>query len=341
MILEYFDVNLMWNGDVPKIKFIPLENKVVSQVPRRPKSNMPYSPMEREYYKIFGESPSLDTLYQERKSLAAKSSLIDWYLANFECDDDTQNKLYAYVAQMKNNLSNALLKHYNSPNGEITKSKLKRRSEKWAPIIGKINKEKWDNEEWVAQEMNRRQSSGQYLRSSHTNKQLYSTPEFREKFLRAVNHEDRIIKISSHSKKMWQSPEYVKKVLGQARNKGMLVNGYRMNIPESVVANILNELNIKWKYEEIVKIDKKTYIPDFLINDDIIVEVFGDFWHANPLIYSENDIVYSNISAKQIWERDLLKKTTLENAGYKVYIIWQDEINTDYQRVKEIINEIC
>jgi G:T-mismatch repair DNA endonuclease (very short patch repair protein) len=341
MILEYFNVNLEWSGDVPKIKFVPLENKVISQVPRRPNSNMPYSPMEREYYKIFGDSPSLDTLYQERKSLAAKSSLIDWYLANFECDSDTQNKLYAYVARMKNNLSNALLNHYNSPGGEITKRKLKRRSEKWAPIIGKINKEKWNNEEWVAQEMNRRHSDGQYLRSSHTNKQLYSTPDFREKFLRAVNREDRVVKISSHSKKMWQSPEYVKKVLGQARNKGMLVNGYRMNMPESVIANILNEFNIKWKYEEIVKIDKKTYIPDFLINDDTIVEVFGDFWHANPLIYSENDIVYSNISAKQIWERDLLKKTTLENAGYKVYIIWQDEINTDYEKVKEIINEIC
>lgn len=341
MILDYFNVNLTWKNDVPKIKFIPIDSKVKYKVPRRPNSNMPYSAMEREYYTIFGDPSIVDILYSERKALASKTTLIKWYLDNFICDDITIDKLNKHIDQIKSNLSKSLTEHYKSPAGKITKDKLKRRSEKWAPIIGEINKKKWEDKEWVGQEMERRHSSGQYLKSKITNEKIYSDLEFKEKFLIAANNPNRIKKISDHSKRMWQSPEYVKKILGQARNKSVVVNNYKMNIPESIVANILNETGVDWKYEEVVVIDKKTYIPDFLVNENIIIEVFGDFWHANPQNYSEGDIVYSNITAKKIWERDFLKKTALENAGYNVYIIWQDEINTDYEKVKEILNEIC
>jgi G:T-mismatch repair DNA endonuclease (very short patch repair protein) len=340
MILDYFNVNLVWKDNIPKIKFTPIKSKVKCEVPRRPNSNMPYSAMEQEYYTIFGDSPDIDILYQERKSLAAKTRLIEWYINNFDCDNSTIDRLNEYVVNIKSNLSKSLTDHYKSPAGKLTKEKLKKRSEKWAPIIGEMNKKKWNDSDWVDAEMNRRYESGQYLKSKITNQKLYQDPEFMKKFIKAVNNPERIEKISTHSKMMWQSPEYVKKILGQARNKSIVVNGYKMNIPESVVANILNDIKVDWKYEQIIKIDKKTYIPDFLINDNIIVEVFGDFWHANPNNYSENDVVYSNITAKQIWERDLLKQMVLEKAGYKVYIIWQDEINTNYEQVKELLHEI-
>lgn len=312
------------------------------KVPLRQNSNMPYSAMEREYYTIFGNGVDVDTLYMQRKLLAPKTKLIEWYLHNVECDDETRDKLQCAVQNIKQNISNSLKQHYSSETGKVTKKKLKERSEKWAPLIGDMNKRKWENFEWVADEMERRNSSGQYQRSRETNKKTYSDAQFKQWFIERANAPERLAKISENSKALWQTPEYVKKVLGQARNRNVTVSGYKMNMPESVVASILNDLEIEWEYETPIKVDKKTYIPDFILTDTkIIIEVFGDFWHANPKNYDADDLVFSTKCAKDIWEKDYIKKQALENAGYQVYIIWQDDINSQYERVEELLHAIC
>jgi G:T-mismatch repair DNA endonuclease (very short patch repair protein) len=342
MILNYFRVDLSWKDGIPKIKFIPIATKVKSKVPLRPNSNMPYSAMERQYYTIFGDGVDVDTLYMQRKMLAPKTKLIEWYLHNVECDDAIRDKLDCALRNIKQNISNSLKKHYSSEAGKETKQKLKHRSEKWAPIIGDMNKRKWENSEWAANEVARRHSSGQYERNRESNKKTYADKQFMEWFTEQVNSPERIAKISNTSKALWQTPEYVKKVLGQAKNKNVTINGYKMNMPESVVASILNDLGIVWEYEQPIRVDKKTYIPDFILKDKkVIIEVFGDFWHANPKNYDADDLIFSTKRAKDIWEKDAIKKQVLENLGYTVYIVWQDDINSQYDKVEELLHEIC
>jgi len=44
---------------------------------------------------------------------------------------------------------------------------------------------------------------------------------------------------------------------------------------------------------------------------NIAVEFYGDFWHANPLIYKENDSILG-VSACEIWERDKIRENEIK-----------------------------
>lgn len=59
----------------------------------------------------------------------------------------------------------------------------------------------------------------------------------------------------------------------------------------------------------------------------LIIEINGDFWHANPAIYSFDWINNVNkLSAQQIWDRDAKRIKDLNDAGYEVIILWQKDI---------------
>jgi hypothetical protein len=85
--------------------------------------------------------------------------------------------------------------------------------------------------------------------------------------------------------------------------------------------------------------------PDYLLHTKII-EFNGDYWHANPKFYKENERMkfiipqktkYSGDLAKNIWEYDKKKKTTLEKMGYKVKGVWE----SDYHKNPEKILDEC
>lgn len=84
--------------------------------------------------------------------------------------------------------------------------------------------------------------------------------------------------------------------------------------------------------------------PDY-INEDkkIIIEVNGDYWHCNPLKYNSDWFhPVKKKTAQQIWEIDSKRTLTLNEAGYKVIIIWERDVLKNKQEVilkikKEII----
>jgi len=62
----------------------------------------------------------------------------------------------------------------------------------------------------------------------------------------------------------------------------------------------------------------------------LLIEVQGDYWHANKNKYSENDILNfpnEKVTAKSIWEKDKRKKKNAEKYGYKIIYIWESEMN--------------
>ena len=78
------------------------------------------------------------------------------------------------------------------------------------------------------------------------------------------------------------------------------------------------------------------YLYDFCYNKKII-EYNGDYWHANPTIYDENDEVRKDITAKQIWEYDQRKINFAKAHGYQILVIW----DKDYVHDKIKIINIC
>ncbi len=80
------------------------------------------------------------------------------------------------------------------------------------------------------------------------------------------------------------------------------------------------------------------YFPDFVDEKNkLIIEVYGDFWHANPEIYKADDLIYKskNIKATDIWDKNERRINTLKKYGYKILILWEKDINKNIEIVKQ------
>ena len=81
-------------------------------------------------------------------------------------------------------------------------------------------------------------------------------------------------------------------------------------------------------------VDTKIYVVDYL--DPIskkIIEVFGYYWHTNPKFYSK-DFYHPmvKLTAEEIWKKDEIRINNLKNAGFKLLIIWEDELYKDLEK---------
>lgn len=90
--------------------------------------------------------------------------------------------------------------------------------------------------------------------------------------------------------------------------------------PQQVVDDLLNKLHIRYEREY----NLKYYAADNYLTDyHLIIEVMGDFWHANPLKYAF--IKYPQ--QKKSVERDRRKHTYIKNhMNIEVLYLWEDDI---------------
>lgn len=124
--------------------------------------------------------------------------------------------------------------------------------------------------------------------------------------------------------------------------------------PHSIVSKFLEKHEVNFinepfnkfsKYNEILR-KKYSPRPDILIEDKkIVIEIYGDYWHANPKIYKEKDIFYifkrNGQTAREIWEHDKIRKCHIESFGYKVIELWESDIENEenLNNLLKIINE--
>jgi len=83
------------------------------------------------------------------------------------------------------------------------------------------------------------------------------------------------------------------------------------------------------------------YIVD-IISGNKIIEVNGDFWHANPEMYKADEIINEHllpIKAKDKWKSDKLRKEYLISKGYDVIEIWENDwLNNKDEQINRINN---
>lgn len=95
---------------------------------------------------------------------------------------------------------------------------------------------------------------------------------------------------------------------------------------EKNVSKLLTRYGIK--HETQFQLGK--YYFDIKI-DNVLLEVQGDYWHANPLKYNADTIImypgHKKKSANTVWKKDLKKKLQATKRGYKVIYIWQQEVH--------------
>lgn len=98
---------------------------------------------------------------------------------------------------------------------------------------------------------------------------------------------------------------------------------------ELVINKILDDFNFTYTRQYHLN----GFYYDFLLNDyNIVIEVNGDFWHANPLKYKSNDILnfpIKQVKAKDIWKKDWVKYKTLKKKNISLITIWEHDINSN------------
>ena len=165
------------------------------------------------------------------------------------------------------------------------------------------------------------------LRNTHSKimkKLVWDNPEiFHQCF---SSHVTNIMKMSNYDRWVLKFGKIeANKRQKQWKKNNKLPNSSRNTKIEIICKQLLEELGIKYvhQYSEIGKYWCDFYLPGF----NLIIEVDGDYWHANPNKFSENDIIGpKKIKAKLIWENDNKKSEDIINSGYKLYRIYGSKI---------------
>lgn len=109
------------------------------------------------------------------------------------------------------------------------------------------------------------------------------------------------------------------------------------------VEDFLLKNKIKYKKEFIIKTNERKCFVDFLINDNLVIECFGDYWHCNPEKYDPN-YYHNKIQnyAKNIWDDDKQRLNFIINNNYNVIVLWENDWNKDnnfFENLKNNINK--
>jgi len=113
---------------------------------------------------------------------------------------------------------------------------------------------------------------------------------------------------------------------------------------EIIKQGSLDLSDVEYKENETISYDEtnnKYYLYDFtLYSKKKIIEFNGDYWHASPKKYRNNEVIKQmnrEISVDEIWKQDYIKVNHAISKGYEVLIIWE----SDYKNNKKKIINKC
>jgi G:T-mismatch repair DNA endonuclease (very short patch repair protein) len=122
-------------------------------------------------------------------------------------------------------------------------------------------------------------------------------------------------------------------------------NGRKSKL-HKIIENLLDVNQIKYQSEAVNKFGKfnkklnKFYSPivDILIESSkVVVEINGDYWHGNPKKYSKNSVIKKwrgDVLVSKIWELDRIRNTQIRSFGYKVIVLWENDIKNNIKKVE-------
>lgn len=117
--------------------------------------------------------------------------------------------------------------------------------------------------------------------------------------------------------------KFGKKKADEIISKRMPLNCISSKLEKEIVSELKKVFPIVESQLRIKNDLGKSYYYDCVI-DGVIIEVNGDYWHANPNFYKSDECV-RGMTAKEIWHNDLLKKQTAEKSGYMVFYVWEND----------------
>lgn len=109
---------------------------------------------------------------------------------------------------------------------------------------------------------------------------------------------------------------------------------------ENFIFKSLSEIcdNIIHQYSITFNENKKVFI-DFVIMNNIAIEIFGDFWHANPNYFFPTDKIFLTHTAEDIWKKDFERLNVISSEFPISIIIWENEIISNKHRIVNFLKE--
>jgi len=147
--------------------------------------------------------------------------------------------------------------------------------------------------------------------------------------------------VSDYNKLYWLN-------LSEEKQREHMINSVqKSSISSSIelrIKSILDLMNIEYTSQKKIKNGNSSlYFFDICIGD-ILIEVNGDFWHANPLKYKKNDILKfpkKEVIAESLWIKDKIKQKEGIKNGYNVVYLWENLIrNSSDLDIEEILEDI-
>lgn len=109
----------------------------------------------------------------------------------------------------------------------------------------------------------------------------------------------------------------------------------RQTKPQKTINNILEKNNINY-------INEKTFkyysVDNYLTDNNLIIEVMGDYFHVNPLVYT--DINKINDMQKKDINRDKSKHTYIKKYyDIEILYLWESDIKNNPDLCEELIKK--
>jgi protein-arginine kinase activator protein McsA/G:T-mismatch repair DNA endonuclease (very short patch repair protein) len=150
----------------------------------------------------------------------------------------------------------------------------------------------------------------------HNNKYNYSNSVY-------INNISNIEIICSIHSSFWQLPSH------HMRGAGCPKCAHTISQPE---IKWLDSLNIPAKFRhKSIKINGKFFKPDAInLEEKIIYEFYGDFWHGNPNRYDHAIINHmTKTTFGELYQKTIDKENYYINNGFKVISIWESEFKNE------------
>lgn len=114
---------------------------------------------------------------------------------------------------------------------------------------------------------------------------------------------------------------------------------YSSNLEKVFVADLEKQLGKSLDYSHNTKqyciwANNRVNFYD-IVHNNRAIEFNGDYWHCNPLSYSENYYhKHSDRTAKEIWEKDALKiKALQDERNIDTLVIWESDFLKDHNNI--------
>lgn len=148
--------------------------------------------------------------------------------------------------------------------------------------------------------------------------------------MRKINYKKQASKLLNKAKRKARKPNGNEETL----KKNASSMSKKMTWPEKEFLKLAKEIGVVAEKQKIVG----NKIFDFFIPSvNTLVEIHGDYWHANPELYEGKEL--NRIQERNL-RNDQFKTTLASGRGYQIEIVWEYDLKNNYNELKKRLHRL-